>query len=439
MRLAVLLAGHVALAACYSPDLQDGVACSQSGRCPEGQTCVMPDNLCLRVTSDGGGSNDGGCAPGQRQVVGVGRLQAGDAEAGDQLGGAIAMSSQWLAIGADLDDDLGEDAGAVYMFERDGAAWVERQKLTASDGDTLDRFGIAVALDGDHLVVGASNAGTMSAGAAYVFELAATWEERTILAAAGGMMDDLFGRAVAIVDGRIAVGAPGTSAGTGEVHMYAGSGATWDPDGDFLPGDAAESFGGALAMSTTRLAIGTKLDDDGGTGSGSVFLLVLDAGAWVSGGKVVASDAAANDQFGSSVALTEGRLIVGAPFRGDTGAVYVYQDAAEANEQVITASSPSANDAFGSAVSSSGDLIAIGAPSDDEEGTSSGTVTVVGRDGSTWTEVELFGDDDPAEFDTFGAALALDGLQLVVGSPLRDGDPTPANAGSASAFDLPCP
>lgn len=426
----------VQVAACYSPRFTEGLPCSPDMKCPDGQTCV--ENICLVSGSDGGPGTDGGCAPAQFQASPLGRLAASDAAEGDQLGGAVAVDGSWMAIGADLDDDRGDDAGAVYMFERQGDTWVERQKLVASDGDMQDGFGTAVALDGDVLVVGAPNAGAPAAGAAYVFTSDGTaWSEEARLVGGGTpVTDDLFGRAVAVRGERVGVGAPGSGGGTGQVHMFRGGGATWNDDGSFLPGDAAESFGAALAMSADTLAIGTPLDDDAGTASGSVFRLVLDGEDWVSGAKVTAGDAGANDQFGTSVALAGTRLVVGAPYRNETGAVYVYDGTT--GEVVVTRTDEAANDAFGRAVASDGAFLAVGVPGDDQGGTSAGSVSLFAL-GDGWMEIGAVRDEAPVDFDTFGAAVALDGVELAVGMPLRDGEPALGEAGAAAAYDLACP
>lgn len=422
--------------ACYSPQFHEGLPCSPEMSCPDGQTCI--ENICLVSGSDAGPAGDGGCSPGEQQASPLGRLAAGDAAEGDQLGGAIAVSGSWMAIGADLDDDRGDDAGAVYMFEREGSGWVERQKLTASDGDMQDGFGSAVALDGTVLVVGSPNAGTPAAGAAYVFTSdGTTWSEEARLVGGGTpAIDDLFGRAVAVRGERIGVGAPGAGGGTGQVHMFRGGGATWNDDGSFLPGDAAESFGAALAMSADTLAIGSPLDDDAGTASGSVFRLVLDGEDWVSGAKVTAGDAGANDQFGTAVALAGTRLVVGAPYRNETGAVYVYEGTA--GEVVLTRTDEAANDAFGRSVASDGPFLAVGVPGDDEGGTSAGSVALFAF-GDSWVEIGAVRDAEPVDFDTFGAAVGLDGVQLAIGMPLRDGEPALGEAGAAAAYDLECP
>src|SRR5690606_2882770 len=302
----------------------------------------------------------------------------------------------------------------------------------------LDRFGAAVALDGTRLLVGAPDAGDPARGLVYVFEHDGTmWVERQILDA-GGEGGDGYGTAVALSGDRAAVGAPGASGDTGAVYAYDRGASAWEPADSFYPSDAAAALGTALAIDDTTLAVGTPEDDDAGQFSGSVFLLSRDGDAWVSSGKLTASDAAANDNFGSALALDGGRLVVGAPFRGDVGAVYLYDGTDFASEQAVSAADSAAGDGFGRSVALRGDLLAVGAPSDDDGGTSTGSAYLFGRDGATWVETDKVVDDEGAEFDILGSQVALADGELLVGSPLHDGA-APADAGAVLVYTVDCP
>ena len=134
----------------------------------------------------------------------------------------------YFIVGADID---GSDMGAVYVFEFNGSAWIEVAKLTASDGAAGDRFGEAVSLHGDRVVVGAVNANAL-AGAAYVFERqGATWNETAKLTAADGAANDHFA-AVAVNDDWVLVGAKyndhGGKSEVGAAYAFAFDGTTWD-------------------------------------------------------------------------------------------------------------------------------------------------------------------------------------------------------------------
>src|SRR5690606_30174226 len=78
------------------------------------------------------------------------RLTADDAEEHDMFGLAVAVQGDRVVVGAPDDKTAGR--GSTYVYELDGDAWSQVQTLF---GDDLanDYFGIAVALDGDRLLV----------------------------------------------------------------------------------------------------------------------------------------------------------------------------------------------------------------------------------------------------------------------------------------------
>src|SRR5262249_6828386 len=131
------------------------------------------------------------------------------------------------------------DAGAAYVFKFDGTQWVQKQKLTASDGAQSDNFGVSVAIDGNVILVGSYHADSpaVDAGAAYVFRFnGTTWVEEAKLTASDAAAGDAFGRAVAVKDDVTAVGAPlddltsGTDAGSVYVYRYKGSILLWQEE-----------------------------------------------------------------------------------------------------------------------------------------------------------------------------------------------------------------
>ncbi|MGK3992648.1 FG-GAP repeat protein [Sorangium sp. So ce1024] len=101
------------------------------------------------------------------------RLVPLDAEAGDSFGVSVALFGDVAVIGAYLDDDRGNSAGAAYVFSLVDATWTEQHKFTPGDGSASDNFGYSVALDGDTAVIGAlgdAPFGSLS-GSAYAFLL----------------------------------------------------------------------------------------------------------------------------------------------------------------------------------------------------------------------------------------------------------------------------
>ena len=166
----------VPAAACFKPDPPSGLPCSDAGTCPEGQRCGA-DGLCTDGDEDASVSIDGDTCPDTERVLSFSqRLLADDAELSDNFGQAVASHGEWLVVGVENEDDKGSNAGAAYVFRRDGSQWQQFTKLTATDGTEGDRFGSSVSIHGTAMVVGARTAGDPPAGAAYVFEFdGAAW------------------------------------------------------------------------------------------------------------------------------------------------------------------------------------------------------------------------------------------------------------------------
>jgi hypothetical protein len=157
------------------------------------------------------------------------RLLAPDGMAGDWFGMSLALRGDTALIGAPYDDSgENEDQGAAYVFTRSGASWSFQQKLTAFDGEAGDDFGYAVALDGDRALVGApydDSGESEDQGAAYVFTRSGTsWSFQQKLTASDGEAGDIFGMSVSLTSDRVLVGAPwddiGEHGDRGSAYVY---------------------------------------------------------------------------------------------------------------------------------------------------------------------------------------------------------------------------
>jgi len=99
------------------------------------------------------------------------KIQASSTDASDRFGWSVSVSGDVLVVGAYGDDDTVTDAGAIYIFERSGTTWTQSKKLQAPTPEGSGTFGMAVAMDGDYVVVGAKDnplTATLS-GASYVY------------------------------------------------------------------------------------------------------------------------------------------------------------------------------------------------------------------------------------------------------------------------------
>jgi len=271
----------------------------------------------------------------------VATILASDAHAGDQFGNSVAISGNRLVVGAQRQDTAGPDAGKVYIYGRNGAAYIEVAQLTASDEHTRNWFGSSVAISGDRLVVGAH--GDDNAGKIYIYDWdisTSTYVEVATITASDAAAYDYFGNAVALSGNskRLVVGAlyeDTVGVDAGKVYIYDWNGSAYVEVSTITASDAAASdiFGSAIALSGNRLVVGAHYDDTVEYAAGKVYVYEWnsDTSVYDEVTTITASDAAANDYFGSSVALTSvgNRLLVGAcgvDTAGiDGGKVYIYE------------------------------------------------------------------------------------------------------------------
>jgi hypothetical protein len=371
-------------------------------------------------------------------------LTASDGAANDHFGTAVAVSGDTALVGA-AGDDVGanEDQGSAYVFTRAGLVWTQQAKLTASDGAAFDGFGISVALSGDTALVGAGGVdvgANLDQGAAYVFTRTGTvWTQQAKLTASDGASNDLFGRdgGVALDGDTALVGARnddvGTKADQGSAYVFTRAGAVWTQQAQLIASDGAagDEFGVNLAVSGDTALVGARRDDVGGKmNQGSAYVFTRAGAVWTQQAHLTASDGAAHDGFGDSVALSGDTALVGSPFNevdGKTlqGSAYVFTRTGTAwTEQAqLTAADGAADDRFSqdTGVALSGDTALVGAWGDDVgANVNQGSAYVFTRAGAVWTQQAKLTASDGAAFDEFGGTVALSGDTALVGGINHD-------------------
>jgi hypothetical protein len=378
---------------------------------------------------------------------------ASDGAPGDELGYSVAISGETVIIGA-IGDNSG--AGSAYIFTRSGTVWTQQQKLTASDGAVGDRFGLSVSISGDTVVVGAylnDPAGVMDAGSAYVFTRSGTvWTQQQKLSASDGAADDLFGFYVRLDGDTAIIGAPtdDTAAGTdaGSAYVFTRSGTVWTQQQKLTAADGAASdvFGYSVAISGDTVIVGAFNDDTpGGTDAGSAYVFTRSGTLWLQQQKLTASDGAAADAFGFSVAISGDTAMVGAyladtPGVQNAGSAYVFTRTGSvwSQQQKLTASD-GVNDRFGVSVGVSGDTAIVGAYQDDTPGgVDAGSAYVFTRSGVAWSQQQHLTAPDGAAGDEFGRSVATSNDTLIVGDHFAD-TAAGTNAGSAYILKKDCP
>jgi uncharacterized repeat protein (TIGR01451 family) len=305
------------------------------------------------------------------------KLTASDAAANDQFGYSVAISGDTIVVGAYMDDDHGSNSGSAYVFTRSGSTWSQQGKLTAADGAANDYFGYSVAVENDTALISASSDDDsgLDSGSAYVFTRSGSaWSQQAKMLAADGAAGDQFGCAVALSGETALIGAyrtDHTGANSGSAYTFVRSGATWTQQAELVAADAAtnDAFGYSVALAGDTALVGAYWDDDAGTNSGSAYVFTRSGSSWSQESKLTATDAAAGDQFGYAVAVSDGTALVGAPFDDDpttsSGSAYGFSKLAAGWTQVGKRVDPGAGGGlYGSAVALSGSAAVIGAMND---------------------------------------------------------------------------
>jgi hypothetical protein len=320
---------------------------------------------------------------------------------------AVAVGSDRIVVGAQNDDDNGTNSGSAYIFDLDGT---QLAKLTASDGAAGDNFGYSVAVGNGRIVVGAPYDADngFNSGSAYIFDLDGTQLYK--ITASDGVSGDYFGYSVAVGNGRIVVGAYGDT----DNGSNSGSAYIFDLDGIQLAkitasdGATSDEFGKSVAIGNGRIVVGAVQDDDNGSGSGSAYIFDLDGTQLA---KITASDGATGDLFGWLVAIGNGRIVVGAPYDDSAkGSAYIF-DLDGTQLAKITASD---GYLFGTSVAVGNGRIVVGSLAD----TYRGSVYIFDLDGTQLTKITA---SDRAISQYFGGDVAVGSGRIVVGA-YGDGD-----------------
>ncbi|MFI5299181.1 MAG: hypothetical protein ACHREM_13880 [Polyangiales bacterium] len=283
-------------------------------------------------------------------------LAPSDASTGGvNFGTSVSLSGAIGVVG-------GSQTYEAYVFEPSGTIWAQTAKLAPSGGDGA--FGSSVAIDGGTVLIG-SPAPVAPLSYAYVFtQSGSTWVQAAMLSSTINL--DYFGESVSIRGSTALIGAPGnaTSGVAGAAFVFSKSGAAWTQTAKLLPIGGAtlgHNFGGAVALDG---AIAIVSDSANNSGTGAAYVFTESGSTWTQSAKLLSTDGATNDYFGSSVSLSGNTALIGASGKNSSaGAAYVFtlSGAMWTQTAEVVPSGAARDDTFGSAVSISGDVSLVGA------------------------------------------------------------------------------
>jgi hypothetical protein len=192
--------------------------------------------------------------------------------------------------------------------------------------------------------------------------------------------------------------------------------------------DSYDHFGHSVSLDCNTVIVGTVFDEQAGANAGSAYVFIREQNGWVEQEKLLASDAAENSLFGSSVSVSGDYAIVGAPWHeiqgvGDkAGAAYIFElvNLLWTEKIILAHTNIRVGDQFGAAVTIFGTYAAVGAPMDDDYEQNSGSVFVYTRNASSWQEQDILRPSNANQNDQFGSSLDMHGDRLIVGAPNHD-------------------
>ena len=382
-------------------------------------------------------------------------LKASNTGSDDYFGLSVALSADGntLAVGAsgERSNAIGVDgdesnnslnnAGAVYIFVRNGSMWSQQAYVKASNTGNNDYFGGSVALshDGNTLAVGADgeyssatgvygdeNDNSMAlAGAVYVFERSSsTWTQRAYVKASNSGDGDHFGCSVAL-----------------------------SQDGKTLAV-------GARTEESNATGVNGDENNDGALYAGAAYVFTNVAGLWSQQAYVKASNTDANDRFGRKVVLSaDGNTLVvnsvndgsnATGINGDdsdnsfvgAGAVHLYKRSGSvwSHQTFFKASNTRATQSFGTSLSlsqdgnklvvgawgESGSAIGVNGDETDTGKNDSGAAYLFEFNNGVWSQKAYVKSPNTGTNDSFGQSVALsgDGTVLAIGANLEDSSAT---------------
>jgi cysteine-rich repeat protein len=327
------------------------------------------------------------------------------------FGATLLLTDEALLVGAPASDD---GPGTVFVFDPEGAKLLE----TIGGGDEAgDRFGAALAVSVGRLLVGAprADAGTIDGGAAYLYPTL-TGGDGPEAVFRQRLSSAAFGAAVVASGGDAIVGDPLVDGARGAVERFTiADGAMQERVGG--PAADAARFGAALAAAPDEVLVGAPFED-GGAGADVGAVYALAGGALRR--RIDDPFPVAGDQFGFAVAVSGIEAVVGAPLAGDldTGAVHIFDRPSGERLLTLRKPVPLTGDFFGAAVAAEGDQVLVGAPLDSGAVENGGAVYLFRR--STAMLDRAIVAPDAAAGDLFGSAVALTPTQVIVGAPLAD-------------------
>ena len=341
---------------------------------------------------------------------------------GWEFGWSVAVGYGKLVVGAPTYDPSASNYydGKFYSYDLDGT----NGTLIHTGSGNGQSAGWSVAVGCGRMVMGSfMRGGPTNSPEVKIYKL-----DNTLVSTKTGSYINRFGYSVAVEDNFIAISEPYYNSGQGGVHLYDLDGSSYMTitPSDQSSGDY-ENFGNSVAMDHGKIIVGSPDDDTPNTGQGSAYIFDRFG---IQLKKLTASDGVANDQFGYSVAIGCGKIVVGAP---SAEAAYVYNLSGDNEIKLTSPDGYVSSDNYGWSVEVGHSMIAVGAP--DYGGVNgNGAVYLYDLRGNF---IKKLTPNTSITSVRFGYSVSIGNNVIAVGAPEDIGGSGSNNDGSVHLFNVP--
>jgi hypothetical protein len=345
------------------------------------------------------------------------------------FGHDAALSGNYAIVGARYDATQGFDGGKAVIFGFDGSQWQVQSHLLPPASSDYATFAQSVDISGDYAIVGTPYLGEHDAnqtGSATIYvRSGTTWTQQAVLVGSDTAKGDRFGYSVAIDGDYALVGAPdhaALGADAGATYVFLRSGASWSQQAKLLASDGAADmeFGSDVALSGARAVVGVDIQ---APGPNYAYSFERTTTLWTQTARFKAGDVIDSDRFGASLALSGPTLIAGAYFHGhppSIGSAYAFDYVSSSGgwvERKEFLENSTLIDFLGFAVGLDGDLAGVGAVNADGNQPSSGVANFYRRTPyGGWAKSAKVSASDTIQYHAFGHAIGISGDCAIVGA-----------------------
>lgn len=351
-----------------------------------------------------------------------------DLDSSEWAGKDVAIDGDWAALAVPRDIVGGQSCGAVQVYRHVAGGWSHFQKLRPLFLQEHDAFGTCVAIQGDLLAVGAvgDDDHFAESGAVYLYAWSGSaWQLTQTLYASDPSIIAAFGSEIEIDGDRMAIGArsAGTAGNrTGAVYVFVKQGGNWVFEDKLVASDGADGdhFGSTLDLHGDRIVVGALLHDALAPEAGAAYVFGRTGSTWSQLQKLTAFDGGLGDRFGRRVAVWEDRVVVSSPqdnaLVSGGGSVYSFVETSGVYslEQKITANVPLPGSEFGSGLDLHADLLVIGAS---DYSNHEPTLYVFRFVAANWMQTQSIVQSEIFASSRFAEDVETDGVRILAGAP----------------------